>query len=239
MESDLASGEEPLAAALYVVATPIGNRAELSPRARHILYAANLIACEDTRHTRRLFGEDSPAGQWVACHEHNESEVALRLARTVREGGAVALVSDAGMPAVSDPGFRVVRHFRAEGLPVRVVSGPCAFVNALAGSGLPSDGFLFLGFLPPKRAARVRTLELYREFDYTLILYESTHRIEKFLAEIVETLGPERVISVARELTKRHEQQLTGPAGAVAEALAAGSRKGEFVVLIAKHGFSL
>ncbi|MCC5841324.1 MAG: 16S rRNA (cytidine(1402)-2'-O)-methyltransferase [Opitutales bacterium] len=239
MESDLATGEERLEAALYVVATPIGNRAELSPRARRILYAADLIACEDTRHTRRLFGEESPGGQLVACHEHNESEIAPRLAKAVREGSVVALVSDAGMPAVSDPGFRVVRHLRAEGLPVRVVSGPCAFVNALAGSGLPSDGFLFLGFLPPKRAARIRALELYREFDYTLIFYESTHRIEKFLAEIVETLGPERVISVARELTKRHEQQITGTAEAVAKTLAAGSRKGEFVVLIAKNGFSL
>jgi 16S rRNA (cytidine1402-2'-O)-methyltransferase len=239
MEVETVTAGEQLVAALYVVATPIGNRAELSPRAHRVLYSADVIACEDTRHTRRLFGEGSPPGQLVACHEHNESEVALRLARAVREGRTVALVSDAGMPAISDPGFRVVRLFRAEGLPVHVVSGPCAFVNALAGSGLPSDGFLFLGFLPPKRAARVRALEMYRDFDYTLVFYESTHRIEKFLAEIVETLGPERIVSVARELTKRHEQQITGPAEAVARALAAGSRKGEFVVLIAKAGFCL
>ncbi|MCC5808376.1 MAG: 16S rRNA (cytidine(1402)-2'-O)-methyltransferase [Opitutales bacterium] len=230
--------EESLPPALYVVGTPIGNRAELSPRAADILSRVDTIACEDTRHTRRILPVDAKA-PLIPCHEHNETAVAPALAERVARGERVALVTDAGMPAVSDPGFRVVRACRARGLTVTPVSGPCALVNALAVSGLPTDAFLFLGFLPPKSTARRRIFAEHADAPHTLVFYESTHRILKTLADIEETLGKDRYICVARELTKRHETIVTAPAAEAREAVARGSQKGEFVVLIAKRDYVL
>lgn len=233
----------PLAAApgmLHVVATPLGHRGDLSPRARAVLLTADIVAAEDTRSVGRLLGaDDRPRGRLVAVHEHNERDTAAAVADAVAAGQSVALVSEAGTPAVSDPGFRAVRECRRRGLPVTPVPGPCAAVAALSASGLPSDAFLFLGFPPPRSAPRRALLEQWRDFPHTLAFYESPHRVEAFLTEIAELLGPERVICLARELTKLHETILTGPAEEVARRLAAGSKKGEFTILVARAGYVL
>lgn len=225
---------------LYVVATPIGNLADFTERARVILQQVDIIACEDTRTTGSLLSRlEIPHHSLVAYHDHNEIEAAERLAAEIAAGKSVAVVSDAGTPAISDPGFRLVRACRKQGLPVIPVPGANAVATVLSASGLPTNGFLFAGFLPPKSAARVRFFEKYRDFDYTIVLYESCHRIEKAVNEITSTLGEQRVIGVAKEVTKLHEKFLIGPAGDVQEQLARTSRKGEFVLLIAPASFEL
>lgn len=224
---------------LYVVATPIGNLADLTDRARAILGSVDVIACEDTRTTGALLTRLGFHKTLVAYHEHNETEAAERLADQLAAGKSVAVVSDAGTPALSDPGFRVVRACRRRGLPVVPVPGPSALTAVLSASGLPTNGFLYVGFLPPKSAARIAFLEKYRNFDYTLALYESCHRIDKAVDEIVATLGGERVICVAKEVTKLHETFLVGPASDVQSRLAKTSLKGEFVLLIAPADFIL
>jgi 16S rRNA (cytidine1402-2'-O)-methyltransferase len=222
---------------LYVVATPIGNLADITDRARAILGAVDLVACEDTRTTGHLLQRLGLNKDLFAYHEQNEVEAAERLADQIAAGRSVAVVSDAGTPALSDPGFRVVRACRRRQLPVVPVPGACALTAVLSAAGLPTNGFLFAGFLPPKSAARIAFLEKYRDFDYTLALYESCHRIDKFAAEIVATLGPDRVICIAKEVTKLHETFLVGLAGDVQARLMKGSLKGEFVVLIAPKDF--
>lgn len=224
---------------LYVVATPIGNLADLTERARAILGAVDLIACEDTRTTGSLLQRLGLRKELVAYHEHNETEAADRLAEAISLGRSVAVVTDAGTPALSDPGFRVVRACRRRALPVVPVPGPSALTAVLSAAGLPTNGFLFAGFLPAKSAARVAFLQKYREFAFTLALYESCHRIDKFVDEIVATLGPDRVICVAKEVTKLHETFHVGLAADVRTRLAQGSLKGEFVVLIAPAEFTL
>ncbi|HVS52062.1 MAG TPA: 16S rRNA (cytidine(1402)-2'-O)-methyltransferase [Opitutaceae bacterium] len=225
---------------LYVVATPIGNLADLTERARAILAAVDLVACEDTRTTGALLARLAlPHKELVAYHEHNETEAAERLAAQLAAGKSVALVTDAGTPALSDPGFRVVRACRRRGLPVVPVPGASALLAVLSASGLPTNGFLFLGFLPPKSAARVAAFKKYRDFDYTLALYESCHRIDKAVAELVATLGDARVICVAKEVTKLHEAFFVGSAAEVQARLAKASLKGEFVLLVAPKDFVL
>ena len=229
----------PLPGHLYVVATPIGNLADTTDRARAILGAVDMIACEDTRTTGAMLTRFGLRRTLVAYHEHNETEMAEKLAAELAAGKSVAIVSDAGTPALSDPGFRVVRACRKRGLPVIPVPGPSALTAVLSASGLPTNGFLYVGFLPAKSAARVTFFEKYRDFDYTLALFESCHRIDKAVAEIVATLGPARVICVAKEVTKVHETFLVGPAADVAARLARTSLKGEFVLLIAPADFAL
>ena len=223
---------------LYVVATPIGNLADLTERARAILGAVDLVACEDTRTTGAMLTRLGLHRELTAYHDHNEAEVAERLAEQISLGRSVAVVSDAGTPGLSDPGFRVVRACRRRGLPVVPVPGASALTAVLSAAGLPTNGFLFVGFLPPKSAARLAFLEKHRDFDYTLALYESCHRIEKFAGEIVTVLGADRVICIAKEITKLHETFWVGLAGDVQAKLAAGSLKGEFVVLIAPRDFT-
>jgi 16S rRNA (cytidine1402-2'-O)-methyltransferase len=229
----------PLPGHLYVVATPIGNLADLTDRARAILGAVDVVACEDTRTTGSLLTRLGYRKDLVAYHDHNETEMAERLADQIAAGKSIAVVSDAGTPALSDPGFRVVRACRKRGLPVVPVPGPSALVAVLSASGLPTNGFLYVGFLPAKSAARISFFEKYRDFDYTLALYESCHRIDKAVDEIVATLGPARVICVAKEVTKLHETFFVGAAGEVQARLAKASLKGEFVLLIAPNGFEL
>lgn len=231
----------PTPGTLTLVATPIGNLGDWPRRATDALARAGCLACEDTRVAGALLAKlELPRPERLLSYrEENEREVAAELAALLESGVHVVLMADAGTPAISDPGFRLVRECRRRDLPVTAVPGPCAAVTALALSGLPSDGFLYAGFLPPKRAARKRFFERYREFEYTLVLYESCHRIGKCLADIVEVLGPDRCLSVARELTKRHETVHTGPAAKVADAVATRSKKGEFVIVIAKQGFAL
>lgn len=224
---------------LYVVATPIGNLADLSDRARAILDRVDLVACEDTRTTGLLFARLGMKRKLIAYHNHNEAAAAEQIAQQVADGQSIAVVSDAGTPALSDPGFRLVRACRRLNLPVVPVPGACAITAALSASALPTDGFLFVGFLPPKSAARIAFLNKYRDFDYTVALYESCHRIEKFAQEIVAELGPDRVICIAKEITKLHETFHVGPAGEVRDRLLRGSLKGEFVVLIAPARYSL
>jgi 16S rRNA (cytidine1402-2'-O)-methyltransferase len=224
---------------LYVVATPIGNLADLSERARAILGAVDLVAAEDTRTTGGLLARFGLHRKLAAYHEHNEVEAAERLADALAAGQSLALVSDAGTPGLSDPGFRLVRACRRRGLPVVPVPGPSAVIAALSASGLPTNGFLFVGFLPPKSSARIAFFERHRAFDYTVVLYESCHRIAKAVEDLVATLGGARLICVAREVTKLHETFLTGPAAEVQARLAQSSHKGEFVLLIAPPDFIL
>jgi 16S rRNA (cytidine1402-2'-O)-methyltransferase len=224
---------------LYVVATPIGNLADLTDRARAILGAVDLVACEDTRTTGAMLARLGLRRELVAYHEHNELEAAEKLADLLAAGKSVAVVSDAGTPALSDPGFRLVRACRRRGLPVVPVPGPSALTAVLSASGLPTNGFLFVGFLPPKSAARIAFFEKHRDFAYTIALYESCHRIDKAVDEIVATLGPARVLCVAKEVTKLHETFFIGPAADVQARLAKANLKGEFVLLIAPNDFIL
>ena len=229
----------PLPGHLYVVATPIGNLADLTDRARSILAAVDVVACEDTRTTGAMLSRLGLRRELIAYHDHNEIEAADRLVEQLAAGKSVAVVSDAGTPALSDPGFRIVRACRRRQLPVVPVPGPCAITTALCAAGLPTNGFFFAGFLPPKSAARISFLNKYQDFDYTIVLYESCHRIDKFSAEIADTLGPDRIVCIAKELTKLHETFWVGAAGEVRDQLARASRKGEFVVLIAPASFTL
>ncbi len=224
---------------LYVVATPIGNLADLTERARAILGSVDLVACEDTRTSGSLLTHYGLRRELVAYHDHNETEVAEKLADQIAAGKSVAVISDAGTPAISDPGFRLVRACRRRNLPVVPVPGACAVAAVLSASGLPTNGFLFAGFLIAKTSARTAFLEKYRDFEFTLALYESCHRIDKFADEIVEKLGPDRIVCIAREVTKLHETFLVGRAVDVRDRLMKGSIKGEFVVLIAPVDFVL
>ena len=229
----------PVAGHLYVVATPIGNLADLSQRASSILCQCSLIACEDTRVSRKLLsaiGSDRPT---VSYRDANEQAEAIRLADRLDAGESIALVCDAGTPTISDPGFRLVRECRKRGIPVVPVPGPAAMVTALMASGLPTDGFLYLGFLPPKKAARLRTFEKFKDFEYTLVFYESCHRIEKFIADAIDILGPERVASLGRELTKQHETFLVGSLSEIQSQLTGKNLKGEFVVIVGPSRFCL
>jgi len=224
---------------LYVVATPIGNLADLTERARSLLGAVDLIACEDTRTTGAMLTRLGLHRELIAYHEHNEIEAAERLIAILAEGKSVAVVTDAGTPGLSDPGFRVVRACRSRGMPVVPVPGANALTAVLSASGLPTNAYLFMGFLPPRSAARIAFLEQHREFPYTLAFYESCHRIDKFVDEIVATLGIDRVICVAKEVTKLHESFLVGSAADVRARLAKTSLKGEFVVIVAPADFRL
>lgn len=225
--------------ALYLVATPIGNLGDVTLRGLQLLGSVDRLYAEDTRHSQRLLQEHGIDRTALPCHEHNEQSVAHDIVRAIGSGLSCALISDAGTPGISDPGFRVVRACRAAGLKVIPVPGPNAAIAALSVSGLPTDQFLFLGFLQPRRAARIRAFETHANIAATLIFYESTHRIDKFLEDAEGVFGPDRLVCLARELTKRHETLITAPLSIAREALAKGSSKGEFVVLIAKNGYTL
>ena len=235
MESKTTSGT------LTLVAAPIGNLSDTTARAIEVLTNATCIACEDTRVTGKLLSklEIQHSATLISYREENESYMAGELADRIAAGEDITLIADAGTPAISDPGFRLVRECRKRGLKVTTAPGVSAVITALSLSGLPSDGFLYVGFLPPKSAARKRFFEAQKDFGYSIIVYESCHRISKFLNDLVETLGSDRCISVCRELTKLHETVHTGPAGEVRDRVAKGSQKGEFVVVIAKDGFVL
>ena len=219
---------------LHVVATPIGNLGDLSPRALETLKRVDAICAEDTRHTRQLlahFGLERPL---LALHEHNEGDAAAPLVARLLAGDSLALVSDAGTPLVSDPGFRLVRAARAAGVRVSPVPGPSALVAALSAAGLPSDRFVFEGFLPAKAKARREHLQALAAEPRTMIFYESSHRIEETLADMAMAFGEERPAVVARELTKLFETVLDGGLAGLARRVRedANQRKGEFVVLV-------
>ena len=224
---------------LYVLATPIGNLEDITARATDILASCNIVAAENTRKTKRLLDHLGIGTKILPYHEHNEVRQAFNIACLIEAGNTVSLVSDSGTPTVSDPGFRLVRECRRRGLSVVPLPGPSAHITALSASGLPSDGFLFVGFLPSKASARQKFFKEFGDFEYTLVLYESCHRITKFIDDLVDVLGPDRTICVARELTKIHETFHIGSADTVREQMQKNSLKGEFVVLVAKKGFQL
>ncbi|TLY53103.1 MAG: 16S rRNA (cytidine(1402)-2'-O)-methyltransferase [Gammaproteobacteria bacterium] len=220
---------------LYVVATPIGNLADLSARARDTLASVDLIAAEDTRHSAALLRHCGIAKRCVALHEHNEREVSAQLVQQMQAGKNIALISDAGTPLVSDPGFRLVRAAREAGVKVSPVPGACAAIAALSAAGLPSDRFVFEGFLPAKSAARRAHLQALIVETRTLIFYESSHRIVDALEDCVAVFGEARHAVVARELTKLFETVLDGSLAELHARVArdAEQQRGEFVLLIA------
>lgn len=219
---------------LYVVATPIGNLGDLTPRAREVLASVALIAAEDTRHTRHLLQTCGIGTALTSLHEHNEGQKSAALVARLAQGDSIALVSDAGTPLVSDPGFDLVAAAREQGIAVVAIPGACAAIAALSVAGLPTHRFVFEGFLPAKSAARVERLRQVASEERTLIFYEAPHRLAEVLRDMVETLGAERRASISRELTKRFE---TTYSGTLAELSAAAERdsdmaRGEIVIVV-------
>jgi len=223
-----------MAGLLYLVATPIGNLEDITYRAVRVLREADLIACEDTRQTRKLLDRYEIHKPTISYHEHNEAPRAAELASRMAAGAVIALVSDAGMPLVSDPGYRLVRAAIELDIPVQAIPGPSAALTALAASGLPTDSFRFGGFLPSKQGQRAKVLEALAQEQATLIFYEAPHRILEALEAIELALGPRPVV-VARELTKIHEEYVRGTAAEVRAILAArDSVRGEITLVIGK-----
>jgi len=224
-----------LAPGLYLVATPIGNLEDITLRAIRVLKQADLIACEDTRQTQKLLNHFAITTPTISYHEHNEASRAAELVERLVLGARVAIVSDAGMPTVSDPGFRLVSLAIERGVPVVPVPGPAAFLAALVASGMAAECFCFRGFLPPKNGARRKELQKILESDETQIYYEAPHRIRETLADIAEVLGADRPVVVARELTKIHEEFLRGKVQEVIHMQNARDEiKGEITLLIGK-----
>ena len=223
----------------FLVATPIGNLSDLSPRAREVLDQCDLIACEDTRVTKKLLDHLSLAKPLVSYREENEKRKTVELADALQEGKSLALVSDAGYPGISDPGFRLVRECRVREIPIVPIPGPNAAITVLAASGLPTHQFLFLGFLPKKSAGARKALEEWKDFGGSLILYESKYRIEKTLTLIDEVLGADRCLCLAREVTKLHESFLVGPVSEIISRNRTSSSKGEFTLVVGPVGYAL
>jgi len=219
--------------ALYVVATPIGNLGDISLRALDTLASVSLIACEDTRVSGKLLNHFGIKTKMMPYHEHNAVEAGNRIMARLESGAAVALVTDAGTPLVSDPGQRLVRLARERGVPVWPVPGPSAPIAALSASGLPSETFLFAGFLPSKEKARRDRFRTFRGLDATLIFFESPNRLARSLSDLAAELGDNRQIAICREITKLHEEQVSGTAGELAARYRDIDTKGEVVVLVA------
>ena len=216
---------------LYLVATPIGNLEDITQRALRILREVSLVAAEDTRHTRRLLDHFGIRASLVSLFEHNERAKASGLVERLRGGESIAVVTDAGSPGIADPGYPLVRAAVAEGVRVESIPGPSAVISALQVSGLPTDSFTFVGFLPVKPGARRRVLEEYAERRETIVAFESPHRIDRCLEDL-EAVWQERPIALARELTKLHEQVLRGSAREVREALREDQKRGEMVLVL-------
>ena len=230
---------------LYIVGTPIGNLEDITLRALRILKEVDVIACEDTRHTQKLLNHYDIRKELVSYHEHNEMTRSSELVLQMEQGAKVALVSDAGMPLVSDPGYRLVALCVRHKIPVVPVPGPSALLAALAASGLPSDEFAFIGFLPARSSERRRALEHLRLEERTIVFYEAPQRVAECLADALEILG-DRPACVARELTKIHEEFVRGKLSEIAERFANEAARGEVTVLLgsldsaaeARHGAS-
>ncbi len=221
--------------ALYLVGTPIGNLEDITLRALRVLKEVDVIACEDTRQTQKLLNHYAIATRTTSYHEHNEMTKSAELVKEMQEGASVALVTDAGMPGISDPGYRLITLAIRHRVPVVPIPGASAFLAALVASGLPTDSFRFNGFLPAKRGERRAALEAIKNSPRTQVFYEAPHRIVATLEDIVETLGAARHVVVAREVTKLHEEFLRGRTGEVLENLKARDAvKGEITLLIGK-----
>jgi 16S rRNA (cytidine1402-2'-O)-methyltransferase len=224
-----------LAPGLYLVATPIGNLEDITLRAVRVLKEADMIACEDTRQTQKLLNHYGIPTRTVSYHEHNELTRAPELVLDLEGGARVALVTDAGMPGISDPGFRLISLAIRHHIPVVPIPGASAFLAALVASGLPTDSFRFSGFLPPKSGQRRQMLESIQASPRTQVFYEAPHRVKEAVEDVVEILGAERPLVIAREVSKIHEEFLRGRAGDILESLKArGDIKGEITLLIGK-----
>src|SRR5579863_8126185 len=230
--SDAAAGAGP---ALYLVATPIGNLEDITLRALRVLKEVDVIACEDTRQTQKLLNRYGIHTRTTSYHEHNEMTRAAELVKELQEGASVALVTDAGMPGISDPGFRLIALAIRHHVPVVPIPGASAFLAALVASGLPTDSFRFSGFLPAKRGERRAALEAIKTSPRTQVFYEAPHRVVEALEDVVEVLGAARHVVIAREVTKIYEEFLRGRAGEVLETLKSRDGvKGEITLLIGK-----
>lgn len=224
---------------LYVVGTPIGNLSDLAPRAIETFNSCDLIACEDTRVSARLLHHNEIRKPLFSYRDSNEIRAAEILLEKLLQGDSIALISDAGVPTISDPGFRITRLCHKHKVPIVPIPGPSAVITALSASGLPTDSFLFLGFLAPKKSARIKAFNEYFSFPHTLLFYESPYRIEKCLNDMLEVYGENRYICVAKELTKMHERIITGKLLEVKEEVLNRSMKGEFVIAVAPANYEL
>ena len=222
---------KPLAAGLYLVATPIGNLADMTLRALSVLSRADVIYCEDTRHSAKLLQHYAIAAKTRPFHEHNEEREIERAISDLESGKRIAMISDAGTPLLSDPGFKLVRAAAAAGVPVISIPGPSAALAALTSSGLPTDSFFFAGFLPPKQAARRARLVELSQIPGSLVIFEAPHRVAEALADMADVLG-ERAAVIARELTKLHEDIVRGSLRTLAEATFGETLKGEVVLVV-------
>ena len=221
--------------ALYLVATPIGNLEDITLRALRVLKEVDVIACEDTRQTQKLLNHYAIATRTTSYHEHNEMTCAAELVKEMQEGASVALVTDAGMPGISDPGYRLISLAIRHHVQVVPIPGASAFLAALVASGLPTDSFRFSGFLPAKRGERRAALEAIQSSPRTQVFYEAPHRVVEALEDVVEVLGETRHVVVAREVTKLYEEFLRGRASEVLQTLKARDGvKGEITLLIGK-----
>lgn len=216
---------------LYLVATPIGNLKEMSPRALEVLNSVAFIACEDTRVTKKLCQHFAIKTPLISCHEHNESKAVEKIIKALKDGYSVALTSDAGFPAISDPGELVVAKVLEQGFKIEVISGPCALINALVASGLSTKHFYFHGFLAHKVSERRKELESLAEREETLIFYEAPHRISETIELLIQTFGP-RKACLARELTKKFEEFLRGSLEELRNILITRELKGEMVLVV-------
>ncbi len=219
-------------AGLYIVGTPIGNLGDISARALETLREADLIVAEDTRHTRRLTDRYEIRTRMMSCHKFNENQRAEQIIERIQEGEAVAMVTDSGMPCISDPGSRVILLCREAGVMITAVPGPAAVTTAVALSGFGEKGFIFAGFLPHKSGGRKRDLEKWADADLPVVLYESPYRLIKVLDEIEAYLGADRTVFAGRELTKKFEECTTGTPAEIKAAYENRNVKGECVVII-------
>lgn len=223
---------------LYLIASPIGNLGDFSFRAAETIKSCDLIACEDTRVTSKLLNHLGIHLPMISYREENERNRCTELALEIEKGQKIALLSDAGFPCISDPGFRLVRECHSRNLPLVPIPGPNAALTALAASGMPTHQFVFLGFLPKKSGQISNLLSKWKDFEGSLIFYESKYKISKTLKVLLDSLGPDRYLCLARELTKAHETILSGPAHKIIQMQEKSSGKGEFTVVVAPDDYS-
>ena len=219
---------------LYLVSTPIGNLEDITLRALRILREVDLIACEDTRHSRKLLSHYKISNPLTSYHSYNKSKKTPHLLRLLKEGKRIALITDSGTPGISDPSFYLVKSCIEENIPLTAIPGPTSLISALVVSGLPTDKFVFLGFLPSKKGKKKKAIESIKENSKTVVFFESPHRIEETLKEMEEILG-DRPIALARELTKRFEEVIRGKTPEVRKKIIKEKMKGEIVVIVGAH----
>ena len=222
---------------LIIVPTPIGNLGDISHRAVEALKSCDVILCEDTRVCSKLLKFVGITKKLITYRDDNEQKQISLILSLIKDGNSVCLTTDAGTPCISDPGYRIVNACRKNNVQIEVLPGPCAAITALSASGMPTNGFLFVGFLSNKSSARRNFFEKYKNFEYSIIFYESCHRIQKFIEDAYLVLGGNRTVCVAKEITKLHELFITGKLYEVLEKFKQTPQKGEFVIIIAPQSF--